>query len=36
MKRLFTYVTFLFLMYGLAACQVTGSSGGGSTVVGGC
>ena len=26
MKRLFTYVRFLFLMYGLAACQTTGGS----------
>ena len=28
-KRLFAHITFLFLMYGLAACQTTGGGGGG-------
>ena len=31
-KRFFTYITFLFLMYGLSACQATG----GGSSAGGC
>ena len=29
MKRFFTFITFLFMMYGLTACQTTGGSAGG-------
>lgn len=31
-KRVFTYITFMFLMYGLSACQTTG----GGSSLGGC